>query len=204
MSMAYQPNRAATGRRAAPRLNDDAPAPHDLLYGHARRSKAPGRRAPARARWPRVVRAAHRPRRPRRSHARAASRSRPLHRPLVAHYRHHADRSKPGKPKGACPGLGQINAAAFNVRSSVRNRDRDGMSGLLVGYLHRGTKGQRFVRRGHGVIVERDAAGSCGSRLRRISHAILDATHSSPRAEMLTKQSTSAAINRRMLALRFI
>jgi hypothetical protein len=30
------------------------------------------------------------------------------------------------------------------------------MSGLLVGYLHRGTKGQRFVRRGHGVIVERD------------------------------------------------
>ena len=67
---------------------------------------------------------------------------------------------------------GQINAAAFNVRSSVRDRDRDGMSGLLVGYLHRGTKGQRFVRRGHGVIVERDAAGGCGSRLRRIPQGI--------------------------------
>ena len=38
---------------------------------------------------------------------------------------------------------------------SVRDRDRDGISGLLVGYPHRGTKGRRFVRRGHVVVVER-------------------------------------------------
>jgi hypothetical protein len=32
---------------------------------------------------------------------------------LVAHYRHDTDRSKSGKIKGACTGLGQINAAAL-------------------------------------------------------------------------------------------
>jgi hypothetical protein len=74
------------------------------------------------------------------------------------------DRSKSGKSKGACTRLGQINAAALNIRPSVRDRDRDGLTILLVGDLDFGTKGERFVRRRHGVIVERDAAGSFGSR----------------------------------------
>jgi len=46
------------------------------------------------------------------------------------------------------------------------------MTILLVGDLDFGTKGQRFVRRRHGVIVERDAAGSFGSRLRRVTHGV--------------------------------
>jgi hypothetical protein len=33
-------------------------------------------------------------------------------------------------------------------------------------------KGQRFVRRRHGVIAERDGAGSFGSRLRRVPHGV--------------------------------
>jgi len=90
------------------------------------------------------------------------------HRRLVAHYRHDADGNKSGKSKGTCTGLGQINAAAFNIRSSVRDRDRDGITTLLVGDLDLGTKGQRFVRRRHGVVVVRDAAGSFGPRLRRV------------------------------------
>ena len=36
--------------------------------------------------------------------------------------------------------------------------DRDRMAILLVGDLDFGTKGQRFVRRRHDVLVERDAA----------------------------------------------
>ena len=84
------------------------------------------------------------------------------HRCLVAHYRHDADGNKSGKSKGICTGLGQINAAAFNIRSSVRDRDRDGITTLLVGDLDLGTKGQRFVRRRHDVVVVRDAAGSFG------------------------------------------
>ena len=94
------------------------------------------------------------------------------HRCLVAHYRHDADGNKFGKSKGTCTGLGQINAAAFNIRPSVRDRDRDGITTLLVGDLDLGTKGQRFVRRRHGVVVEGDAAGSFGSRLRRVSHGV--------------------------------
>src|SRR5262245_38341436 len=94
------------------------------------------------------------------------------HRCLVAHYRHDADGNKSGKSKGTCTGLGQINAAAFNIRPSVRDRDRDGITTLLVGDLDLGTKGQRFVRRCHGVVVERDAAGSFGSTLRRVSHGV--------------------------------
>src|SRR5262249_23651482 len=94
------------------------------------------------------------------------------HRYLVAHYRHDADENKSGKPKGTCTGLGQINAAAFNIRPSVRDRDRDGITTLLVGDLDLGTKRQRFVRRRHGVVVERDAAGGFGSRLRRVSHGV--------------------------------
>ena len=46
------------------------------------------------------------------------------------------------------------------------------MTILLVGDLDYGTKGQRFVRRRQGVIVERDAAGSFGSRLRRVTHSV--------------------------------
>src|SRR5262249_35575710 len=95
-----------------------------------------------------------------------------FHRWLVAHHRDDTDRSKSGKSKGACTGLGQINAAAFNIRPSVRDRDRDGMTILLVGHLDFGTKGQRFVRRRHGGIVERNAAGSFGSRLRRVTHGV--------------------------------
>src|SRR5262249_246662 len=94
------------------------------------------------------------------------------HRCLVAHYRHDADGNKFGKSKGACTGLGQINAAAFNIRPPVRDHDRDGMPILLVGDLDFGTKGQRFVRCRHGVVVEGDPAGSFGSRLRRVSHGI--------------------------------
>src|SRR5262245_20133040 len=93
------------------------------------------------------------------------------HRCLVAHYRHDADGNKFGKSKGTFTGLGQINAAAFNIRPSVRDRDRDGIT-LLVGDLDLGTKGQRFVRRCHGVVVERGAAGSFGSTLRRVSHGV--------------------------------
>jgi hypothetical protein len=69
-------------------------------------------------------------------------------------------------------GLGQINAAAFNIRPSVRDRDRDGMATLLVGDLDFRTKGQPFVRRRHDVVVERNAAGSFGFRLRRVSHGV--------------------------------
>jgi hypothetical protein len=90
---------------------------------------------------------------------------------LVAHH-HDADRGKSGKSKGACTGLGQINAAAFNVRPSIRDRDRDNMTILLVRDLDFGTKGQPFVRRRHGVIVERDATGSFGSRLRGVTHGV--------------------------------
>src|SRR6516165_2436087 len=64
------------------------------------------------------------------------------HRCLVAHYRHGTDGNKSGKSKGTCTGLGQINAAAFNIRPSVRDRDRDGITILLVGDLDLGTKGQ--------------------------------------------------------------
>src|SRR5262249_56189695 len=85
------------------------------------------------------------------------------HRCLVAHYRHDADGNKFGKSKGTCTGLGQINAAAFNIRPPVRDRDRDGITTLLVGDLDLGTKGQRFVRRRHDVVVERDAAAGFGS-----------------------------------------
>jgi hypothetical protein len=67
-----------------------------------------------------------------------------FHRWLVAHHRHDTDKSKPGKSKGACTGLGQINAVAFNIRPSARDRDHDGMTILLVGDLDFGTKGQRF------------------------------------------------------------
>jgi hypothetical protein len=95
-----------------------------------------------------------------------------FHQSLIGHHRHDTDRSKSGKSKGACTGLGQIYAAAFNIRPSVRDRDRDCMTILLVGDLDFGTKGQRFVRRRHGVIVERDAAGSFGSRLRRVTHGV--------------------------------
>src|SRR5262249_46292857 len=95
-----------------------------------------------------------------------------FHRCLVAHYRHDADRSKFGKSKGACTRLGQIDAAAFNIRPSVRDRDRHGMTILLFGDLYSGTKRQRFVRSRHGVIVQTDAAGSFGSRLRRIAHGV--------------------------------
>jgi hypothetical protein len=49
---------------------------------------------------------------------------------LGAHYRHDANRSKFGKSKGACIGLGWINATAFNIRPSVR--DRHGTTILLV------------------------------------------------------------------------
>jgi dTDP-4-amino-4,6-dideoxygalactose transaminase len=38
--------------------------------------------------------------------------------------------------------------------------------------LDLGTKGQRFVRRRHGVVVVRDAAGSFGSTMRRVSHGV--------------------------------
>src|SRR5262249_45438464 len=54
------------------------------------------------------------------------------HRCLVAHYRHDAYGNKSGKSKGTCAGLGQINAAAFNIRPSVGDRDRDGITTLLV------------------------------------------------------------------------
>ena len=94
------------------------------------------------------------------------------HRRLVAHYRHDADGNKSGKSKDTCTGLGQINAAAFNIRPSVRDRDRDGITTLLVGDLDLGTKGQRFVRRRHGVVVVKDPAGSFGPRLRRVSHGV--------------------------------
>src|SRR5256884_4132646 len=67
-----------------------------------------------------------------------------FHRWLVAHHRHDTDKSKFGKSKGACTGLGQINAVAFNIRPSARDRDHDGMTILLVGDLDFGTKGQRF------------------------------------------------------------
>src|SRR5262245_12005560 len=77
-----------------------------------------------------------------------------------------------GKSKGTCTGLGQINAAAFNKRPTVRDPHRNGMAVVLVGDLDFGTKGQRFVRCRHAVIVERDAARSLGSTLRRVSNCV--------------------------------
>jgi hypothetical protein len=91
---------------------------------------------------------------------------------LVTHHGHDADRSKSGKSKGAGTGLGQINAAAFNIGPSVRDRDRNGMTIFLVGDLNLGTKWQRFVGRRHRVIVERGTAGSFGSRLRRVTQGV--------------------------------
>jgi hypothetical protein len=91
---------------------------------------------------------------------------------LVTHHGHDADGSKSGKSKGAGTGLGQINAAASHIGTSVRDRDRNGMTILLVGDLNLGTKGQRFVGRGHRAIVERDTAGSFGSTLRRVTQRI--------------------------------
>ena len=103
---------------------------------------------------------------------RAASRDTEFAAMLFAHHRHHADGSNSGKSKGTCTGLGQINAAASNIRPSVRDPDRDGMAGFLVGDFDFGTKGKPFVRRRHGVIVKRDAARSFGSTLRRVSHGV--------------------------------
>jgi hypothetical protein len=65
-----------------------------------------------------------------------------FHQWLVAHNRHDTDRSKSGKIKGTCTCLGQINATAFNIGPSVRDRDRDGTTIPLVGDLDFGTKGQ--------------------------------------------------------------
>jgi hypothetical protein len=84
---------------------------------------------------------------------------------LVTHHGHDVDRSKSGKSKGAGTGLGQINAATFNIRPSVRDRDSNGVTIFLVGDLNFGTKG---------------------------------ATQSSARTGMWSKQSTSAASNRRI------
>jgi hypothetical protein len=91
---------------------------------------------------------------------------------LLTHDGHDADRSKSGKSKGAGTGLGQINAAALNIGPSVGDCDRNGMTILLVGDLNFGTKGQRFVGRRHSIIVERGAAGSSGSTLRRVTQRV--------------------------------
>jgi hypothetical protein len=91
---------------------------------------------------------------------------------LVTHHGHDVDRSKSGKSKGAGTGLGQINAATFNIRPSVRDRDSNGVTIFLVGDLNFGTKGQRFVGRRHSIIVEGGTAGSFGSRLRRVTQGV--------------------------------
>jgi hypothetical protein len=57
-------------------------------------------------------------------------------------------------------------------RPTVRDPHGNGMAGFLVGDLDFGTKRQRFVRRRHGVILERDAAGSFGSRLGRVTDGV--------------------------------
>jgi hypothetical protein len=91
---------------------------------------------------------------------------------LVTHHRHDADRSKSGKSKGAGAGQGHINAAAFNIGPPVRDRDRNGMAIFLVGDLNFRTKGQRFMRRCHRVIVERGTAGGFCSTLRRVPQGV--------------------------------
>ena len=91
---------------------------------------------------------------------------------LIAHHRHDTDRSKSSKSKGACTGLGQINAAAFNIGSSVRARDRNGITIFLVGDLNFGTEGERFVGGRHRAIVERGTAGSFGSTLRGVPQGV--------------------------------
>jgi hypothetical protein len=107
-----------------------------------------------------------------------------------------SDASKSRKSKGTRTGLRHINAATFNIRPTICNRNRDGMAILFIGHLHYGAKRQRFVRRRQRTIVEGDAAGSfrsdCDDRLwhRR-------ATLSSAETGLLSKQSTSAAINDR-------
>jgi hypothetical protein len=120
------------------------------------------------------------------------------HRCLVAHYRHDADGNKSGKSKGTCTGLGQINAAAFNIGPSVRDRDRDGMAILLVVTLTLEPKGSDLCAAvmtlsSRGMPLAVLVPGCDESPM-----AYSDATQSSARTGMLSKQNTSAAINRRM------
>jgi hypothetical protein len=109
-----------------------------------------------------------------------------FHRRLVAHHRHDTDRSKSIKSKGACTGLGQINAAAFSIRASVRDRDRDGMTicDLCAAIMALSLRGMPLA-----VLVP-----GCDES----PTTYTDATQSSARTGMASKQSTNVAINRRM------
>jgi hypothetical protein len=72
------------------------------------------------------------------------------------------------------------------------------MAILLVGDLDFGTKGQRFVRRRHDVVVERDAVAVLVPGCDESPTAYTDATQSSARTGMLSKHNMTAAINHRM------
>ena len=64
-------------------------------------------------------------------------------------------------------------------------------------------KGSDLCARRHDVVVERDAARSFGSRLRRVTHGVHRCDTVFGTTGMLSKQNTSAAINRRMRDPRF-
>ena len=72
------------------------------------------------------------------------------------------------------------------------------MTILLVGDLDFGTKGQRFVRRVMALSLIGMPLAVLVPRCDESPTAYTDATQSSARTGMLSKQSTNAAINRRM------
>src|SRR5262249_29947706 len=120
------------------------------------------------------------------------------HRCLVAHYRHNADRNKSGKSKGTCTGLGQVNAAAFNIRPSVRDRDRNGRPFSLLVTLTLEPKGSDLCAAVMTLSSRGMPLAVFVPRCDESSTAYTDATQSSASTGMLSKQNTSAAINRRM------
>jgi len=77
------------------------------------------------------------------------------------------------------------------------------MTVLPVGDLDFGTEGQRLVRRGHRAIAERYTLAVLVPGCDGSPTAYTDATQSSARTGTSSKQTKSAAINRRMHNLEF-
>ena len=121
-----------------------------------------------------------------------------MHGWLVAHHRHDADRSKSGKSKDTRTGLGQINAAAFNMTSSIRDRDRGGMTVPLLVTLTLEPKGSDLCAAVIALSSKGRPLAVLVPRCDESPTAYTDATQSSARTGMASKQSANAAINRRM------
>src|SRR5262249_31992941 len=103
-----------------------------------------------------------------------------------------------GKSKGACTGLGSINAAAFNIRPSVRDRDGDGVTILLVGDLTLEPKDSDLCAAVIALSLRARPLAVLVPGCDELPTAYTDARQSSARTGISSKQSTSAAINRRI------